>query len=71
VTTAGDYRFFFGWRSDPFFFDANGLFNNMQFTGDDFFATKDVCSIVLNCPTRLWGATRWAWARTLDKTGEG
>src|SRR5262245_15745085 len=37
VTTAGDYRVFFGWRSDPFFFDANGLFNNMQFTGDDFF----------------------------------
>src|SRR5262249_4740402 len=31
VTKAGDYRVFFGWRSDPFFFDADGLFNNMQF----------------------------------------
>src|SRR6202521_2792933 len=42
VTRAGDYRFFFGWRSDPFFFDATGLFNGMHFTGDDFFADKDV-----------------------------
>ncbi len=32
VTQAGDYRFFAGWRSDPFFFDA-GAFNNFQFTG--------------------------------------
>src|SRR5262249_32189508 len=29
VTNAGDYRFFFGWRSDPFFFDVNGNFNKM------------------------------------------
>ena len=35
VTEVGDYRFFFGWRSDPFFFDVKGNFNNMQFTGDD------------------------------------
>jgi hypothetical protein len=56
VAKAGDYRAFFGWRSDPFFFDANGLFNKMQFTGDDFFADKDVCSIVLELPnTALWG----------------
>src|SRR5437762_378468 len=50
VTTTGDCRLFCGWRSDPFFFDANGLFNNMQFTGDDFFANQDVCSIVLELP---------------------
>src|SRR6266404_5624193 len=36
VTQVGDFRFFFGWRSDPFFFDVNGNFNHMQFTGDDF-----------------------------------
>ena len=24
VTEAGDYRFFAGWRSDPFFFDVAG-----------------------------------------------
>jgi hypothetical protein len=72
VTKAGDYRFFFGWRSDPFFFDANGLFNKMQFTGDDFFADKNVCSIVLELPNSALGSNGVGlWARTLDKTGEG
>src|SRR6266850_5943444 len=72
VATAGDYRAFFGWRSDSFFFDANGLFNNMQFTGDDFFADKDVCSIVLELPnTALVNKKVGIWARTLDRNGEG
>ena len=72
VTRAGDYRFFLGWRSDPFFFDANGLFNNMQFTGDDFFIDKDVCSIVLELPNTAFGSVEVGlWARTVDKTGEG
>jgi hypothetical protein len=72
VTEAGDYRFFFGWRSDPFFFDANGFFNHLQFTGDDFFADKDVCSIVLEIPNSSLGRTDMGlWARTVDKTGEG
>jgi hypothetical protein len=72
VTRAGDCRFFFGWRSDPFFFDANGLFNKMQFTGDDFFADKNVCSIVLEVPNSALGTNVVGlWARTLDKTGEG
>jgi hypothetical protein len=47
VPEAGDYRFFAGWRSDPFFFDTLGALNNLQFTGDDFLAEKDVCSIGL------------------------
>ena len=72
VTEASDYRFFFGWRSDPFFFDAKGLFNKMQFTGDDFFADKNVCSIVLEMPNSALGTrVLGLWARTLDKTGEG
>jgi Domain of unknown function (DUF4331) len=72
VTKAGDYRFFFGWRSDPFFFGANGLFNKMQFTGDDFFTDKNVCSIVLELPnSALGGKEVGLWARTVDKTGEG
>jgi hypothetical protein len=50
VTQAGDYRFFAGWRSDPFFFDVGGATNDFQFTGSDFFADKDVCSIVLEIP---------------------
>jgi Domain of unknown function (DUF4331) len=72
VTKAGDYHFFSGWRSDPFFFDATGLFNKMQFTGDDFFADKNVCSIVLDVPNSALGTTVVGlWARTLDRTGEG
>ena len=72
VTKAGDYRFFFGWRSDPFFFDVNGNFNHMQFTGDDFFADKNVCSIVIELPNSALGSNEVGiWARTVDKTGEG
>ena len=72
VTKADDFRFFFGWRSDPFFFDARGNFNQMRFTGDDFFKDKSVCSIVLELPSSELGSNKVGiWARTLDKTGEG
>ncbi len=53
--TSRRLRFFFGWRSDPFFFDVNGNFNHMQFTGDDFFKDKNVCSIVLELPNSELG----------------
>lgn len=67
VTEAGDYRFFAGWRSDPFFFDVEGALNNLQFTGNDFFADKDVCSIVLEVPnSQLGGNEVSLWCRTLD-----
>jgi Domain of unknown function (DUF4331) len=66
VTEAGEYRFFAGWRSDPFFFDVQGMLNNQQFTGDDFFADKNVCSIVLEVPNSDLGTKRVGlWARTL------
>jgi hypothetical protein len=66
VTEAGEYRFFAGWRSDPFFFDTLGILNNRQFTGDDFFADKDVCGIVLEVPNSDLGTRRVGlWARTL------
>ena len=72
VTKAGDYRFFFGWRSDPFFFDVNGNFNHMQFTGDDFFKDKNVCSIVIELPNSALGTSAVGiWARTVDKTADG
>ena len=72
VTKTGDYRFFFGWRSDPFFFDVNGNFNHMQFTGDDFFKDKNVCSIVIELPNLALGNNQIGiWARTVDKTEEG
>jgi len=62
----GDTRFFAGWRSDPFFCDVEGAKNNLQFTGDDFFADKAVCSIVLEVPNSALGAKEVRlWARTL------
>src|SRR5262245_14531600 len=71
VTEARDCRFFAGWRSDPFFCDVEGAKNNLQFTGDDFFADKDVCSIVLEVPNSALGAKELRlWARTLAR-GEG
>ena len=70
VTDAGEYRFFAGWRSDPFFFDTKGALNNLHFTGDDFFADKDVCSIVLELPNTVLGHKRIGlWARTLVDAG--
>jgi len=78
VAEAGDYRFFAGWRSDPFFFDAGGALNNFQFTGDDFFADKDVCSIALELPNSELGFSGSGrlglWHRTLipaDGAGGG
>jgi hypothetical protein len=66
ITEAGDLRFFAGWRSDPFFFDPSGLMNNFQFTGDDFFADKNVCSIALELPNSALESTRVSlWHRTL------
>jgi hypothetical protein len=71
ITEAGEIRFFAGWRSDPFFCDVEGAKNNLQFTGDDFFGDKDVCSIVLEIPNSAVGAKEVRlWARTLTR-GDG
>jgi Domain of unknown function (DUF4331) len=72
VTQAGDYRFFAGWRSDPFFFDA-GAFNNFQFTGTDFFADRDICSIALELSNAVLGPKEVRlWARTVIRAdGDG
>jgi Domain of unknown function (DUF4331) len=70
VEEAGGCRFFAGWRSDPFFFDTQGALNDLQFTGDDFFIEKDVCSIVLELPNSALGAKQVGlWARTMDGAG--
>jgi hypothetical protein len=67
VVEAGEYRLFIGWRSDPFFFDVNGALNNLQFTGDDYFAEADVCSIVLEVPNSALSTKKMGlWARTVD-----
>jgi hypothetical protein len=82
VTQASAYRFFAGWRSDPFFFDALGAVKYLQsmqedaFTGEDTFADQDVCSIALELPNRDLGSVASVnlWHRTLvqaDGTGSG
>jgi hypothetical protein len=66
ITQAGGHPFFVGWRSDPFFFDVRGTVNNFQFTGEDFFADKDICSIALELPNSIFGRKGVGlWARTL------
>jgi Domain of unknown function (DUF4331) len=71
VTQTGKYRFFAGWRSDPFFYDAGGALNDFQFTGDDFFADSDVCSIVLELPNgELGDGELCLWHRTLVPTDD-
>ncbi len=68
VREAGNYRFFAGWRSDPFFFDVAGALDNFKFTGQDFFADKDICSIVLEVSNAVLGSNELAlWARTLTR----
>jgi hypothetical protein len=72
VTEVDDHRFFAGWRSDPFFFDPLGAVNNLHFTGKDFFAKKNVCSIVLEVPNSALGSKEVGlWMRTLVSADSG
>ncbi len=67
IAIAGDFRFFAGLRSDPFFADPVGAGNNFQWTGKDFFADKNVFAIVLEVPNRTLGPNPLVgiWARVL------
>jgi len=67
ITTAGEFRLFAGLRSDPFFADPVGAGNNFQWTGQDFFADKNVFGIVLEVPNRVLGPNPQVgvWARVL------
>jgi hypothetical protein len=56
ATVAGDHRVFVGKRSDPFFFDVQGALHDMKFTGDDYFADKNVYSLVLDVPNAVLGS---------------
>jgi hypothetical protein len=72
ITEADGYRFFAGWRSDPFFFDTLGAMNDLRFTGADYFADKNVCGIVLEVPNAaLGGKPVGLWARTLHREKDG
>jgi len=68
ITTRGDYRFFAGLRSDPFFFDLLGFIDDFNFVHPDFFADKNVFGIVLEVPNSALGTTPTTtslWGRTL------
>ena len=72
LSQAGEYHFFAGWRSDPFFYDAGGALNDFQFTGDDFFADADICSMVLELPNRELGDGEVGlWHRTMIPADNG
>jgi hypothetical protein len=72
VTESGDYKFFAGFRSDPFFFDLIGFLHNFHFTGSDLFIDKNVFGIVLEVPNKALGDNPniGIWARTLLSTGD-
>jgi uncharacterized protein DUF4331 len=66
----GEFKFFAGFRSDPFFFDLLAFLAGLQFhnPGTDFFIDKNVFGIVLEVPNlRGLGANPKVgyWARTL------
>lgn len=67
ISTAGDFRFFAGLRSDPFFADPVGAADKFQWTGKDLFADKNVFGIVLEVPNSALGPNPQVgvWARVL------
>ena len=67
ITTQAGYQFYAGLRSDPFFADRIGFQNLMQWTGQDYFADKNVFGIVLELPNRALGPNPQVgvWARTM------
>lgn len=67
ITSSGDYRFFAGIRSDPFFADFAGALDNFKWTGQDYFADKNVFAIVLEVPNTALGPRSQVgiWARAL------
>lgn len=72
VTTSGEYRFFAGLRSDPFFVDV-GIQNDLNFTGKDFFGDKNVLGIVLEIPNSSFDSSGSVavWSRTSRRTDGG
>lgn len=67
ITTEGQYRFFAGLRSEPFFADPVGFVNNMQWTGEDYWGDKNVFGIVLEVPNSALGSQPkiGIWGRTM------
>ncbi len=72
ITRNGPYKFYAGFRSDPFFFDLIGFLHGLKFTGSDFFIDKNVFSIALEVPNHALGSNPniGIWVRTLKATGD-
>ncbi len=72
ITENGPYKFYAGFRSDPFFFDLVGFLHGFNFTGSDFFIDKNVFSIALEVPNRALGHNPKVgiWVRTLKAAGD-
>jgi hypothetical protein len=70
VTSIGEYQFYAGFRSDPFFIDPPGFFNGFHWSGQDVNADKNVFGIVLEAPNRALGTRTpiGVWARTMAPT---
>jgi hypothetical protein len=72
ISESQGYRFYAGPRSDPFFADAEGLFNGYDFTGADSFGGQDVLAMAIELPGAALGSDTVAvWARTLVKAHDG
>jgi hypothetical protein len=75
VIGAGDYQFYAGPRSDPFFADVAGAINSLNFSGADSMAGIDVYAIVLEVPNEALGpASRlglWATVRVRRQSPGG
>ena len=73
VTEAGDYRFFAGWRSDPFFFDTRGALNNCSSPVTISSPTRTCAASCWKCPTPPLGPRRSACgpARWTARAGVG
>jgi len=71
LTAAGDFRFFAGIRSDPFFADFAGAANDFQWTGEDYFAEKNVFGIAPEVPNSALGPDPHVgfWGRVLVPHG--
>jgi uncharacterized protein DUF4331 len=71
ITTEGQYRFFAGLRSEPFFADPDGFINNMQWTGHDGWAGNNIFGIVLEVPNSALGPEPQIgiWGRTMALVG--
>src|SRR5688500_18129627 len=67
ITTEGGCRLYAGLRSEPFFADPDGFQNNMQWTGRDGWAGKNIFGIVLEAPNSALGSHPQigVWGRTM------